>query len=732
MSGPRGSSAVSSLLPAAVAGLVAGVLTVLFEVSYAALIFAGDLAPFVSRGITLLLMGSFLSLLITSLFSSYPGIAGLPQDAPVALIAALAGAVALAARGRMPVDQVFHTVVSIIVVTTLLTSLVLLLAGRLRLAVVARLIPYPVIGGFLAGVGWLLTVGGVELMAGFRPGLGNLGLLLDPTRLLRWLPGFGLGVLLLIAGRRITHFLTTPVAILGALGLFYLLLAVAGVSVAEARLDGWLLGNLGDQRLWFPFSARHWQSTAWGNIVDAGPDIASILLVSLLAVLLNTSGIELLTGRDLDFDRELNVTSAANFAAGLFGSTPAYHSVSFTALMNQVGKPRRLSGVIAAAICGLTLLAGTRMVSYVPRPVLGGMVVFMGLGFLYEWLIGSRKRLALADYLLMLGILVVVASFGFLAGVALGTLAAVVLFAFTYGRGDVVHQELSGESIWSNVDRSSRVRRALREAAGSICVLKLRGFLFFGTANGLYQSVRRRINDAESRPVSYLILDLRRVRGIDGSAQFVLLRVCRAVTDAGGEVVFVSAKPEVYRRLRRILDSGPKFFPDLDHGLEWCEDRLLVSECPAREAEGSTSVEELLLTLGAGDSEIDTFLDYLQERVVAPGDYVIRQGEESQELFFLVEGEMEAILESGEDEAVRLRTMRPGAVFGEIALYLGVPRSLSVRAAEASRCYCLTRRALGRLREEFPDVALAFQDLLIRNLSERLVDLNRTIQSFFD
>jgi CRP-like cAMP-binding protein len=76
--------------------------------------------------------------------------------------------------------------------------------------------------------------------------------------------------------------------------------------------------------------------------------------------------------------------------------------------------------------------------------------------------------------------------------------------------------------------------------------------------------------------------------------------------------------------------------------------------------------------------------------------------------------------------------MRAGAVFGEIGMYLDIPRSMSVISTGPGSYYRLSSDSLKEMEKADPDMALTFQNYIIRILSERLVDLNRTIESLLD
>ena len=161
------------LVPALISGVLNGALEVALAVSFAALVFSGDLSPYLARGIGLALFSATVGVVIVTLLSSLSVSISASQSVPAAIVALAATAVAAAVA---PEAQ-FATVAVVIALTTLAAGLVFLFLGHFRLTGLVRFLPYPVIGGFLARTGWLLLIGGVGIMAG-RPftfaGLGDL------------------------------------------------------------------------------------------------------------------------------------------------------------------------------------------------------------------------------------------------------------------------------------------------------------------------------------------------------------------------------------------------------------------------------------------------------------------------------------------------------------------------------------------------------------------------------
>lgn len=133
-------------------------LEVILVVSFAALVFNGPLSGYLSLGLTYFLAGNALLTLLVGLFSSYSGSIAVPQDTPAVImalaVAGLAGALPLQAQG----SERFATTLFLILITTTGTGILFLGMGVFRLGGLVRFLPYPVMGGFLAGTGWLLMV----------------------------------------------------------------------------------------------------------------------------------------------------------------------------------------------------------------------------------------------------------------------------------------------------------------------------------------------------------------------------------------------------------------------------------------------------------------------------------------------------------------------------------------------------------------------------------------------
>lgn len=713
------------LAPTLTAGAVVGVVEVVFATSFAALLFGGRLSDRIADGVGLNVGAAALALVAVALLSGMAGVVGSTQDATAAVLAVVAGGIV--ARVADPATA-FLTVVAVIAVSTFLSGAVMWLLGALRLGGLVRFMPYPVVGGFLAGTGWLLAKGSLEVMTGVVPAIRSLDELVTADALTKLVPGTALAATIVVLARVSRASLTIPAVVTFGVVVFYAVVAIGGFPLSEIEAEGWLLGPLPDVGLWQPWVPRAVTGAEWSAILGEAGGIGTVVLVGALALLLNASGIELALRRDLDLDRELRSAGTSNLALGLLGGIPGFHALSLTNLVHRLGADPRATGIVAAGVCVLALVAGASVLSLFPRVVLGALLLFLGLEFLIEWLWDARRTMPPAERPIPWLIAAAIALWGLLPGVALGLVVAIVLFAVSYSRTDLVRQAFGGATFRSNVERSTPERRRLRVLGAQIEIMKLQGFVFFGTASSLLDRIRMRALDPETA-LRFLILDFRRVTGLDSSAMLSFSKVVHLAGVAGFRLVLVSLPHGIRVQLEAggILDEpAVAVEPDLDRGVQRAEDALL-GDPPADEW---SERREDFLTLA--DVDRARLVPYLESLEVAEGTELIRQGDPSDAMYFLEEGMLTVQLETSSGEIVRLRRLAAGTVVGEIAFYLGTPRTATVTADERCRLQRLTRDALTTMETDDPVLAASLHRAFVRLMSERLSETLTTLETLVD
>jgi SulP family sulfate permease len=716
------------------AGLVVAIFTVIASASFAALLFNGPISGYVTTGIRMALTTAVLVGCFVTLTSSCRGVIAIPQDRIVPILAILSGTVVARMPDASPEQQAL-TVIAAVILVTLITGLFLYGLGQLKLGNLIRYIPYPVIGGFLGGSGWLLATGGIRVMTGHPFTLENLPSLFGREQMLHWLPGAAFGACLFWVLRKAKNRLLIPGLLLFAIGIFYFIVWISGSTIDQVRVQGWLpeLPASGGPGLFSVASIV--SSFSWGLLLNHVNILATILLTSVVSILLTASALELSVQQEIDLNRELRCAGAATFLSGLTGGIVGFQSLSMSRLALSMGAWSRGVGLISAACCAVVLWVGPGFVFYVPRFVCGGLLFFLGVVFLWEWTYEASRKLTRLDYFVVLLILAIVGAVGYPQGVATGIIAAVVLFVHNYSRVDVVSHAMSGADLRSNVDRPVRELRFLRENGEQIFALRLQGFIFFGTANHLFNEVRVRTADSRRQRLRFVVMDFRRVTGIDSSAVFSLSKVHQLARKLGFTLIMTHVAPEIQKQL--VLGGlqakdFPSFrlFPDLDHGLEWCENLLLSSWTVHPEGEPGT-LHAQLQDLWPKDVPSHRLLAYLEPEDVEAGTYLIRQTEHSECLYFIESGRVTARVELENGQHLRLRTMGAGTIVGEVGMFLGGQRMASVITEQSCKVYRLTAGALARMRTEDPALALAFHHFLIRLLAERLTttsDMLRGLQ----
>ncbi|MEM8640545.1 MAG: SulP family inorganic anion transporter [Cyanobacteria bacterium P01_G01_bin.54] len=758
------------VVPSLIAGLVTGLIGVIRAISYAALIYAGPLSHHLAQGVGMTVFSSGMVTVVVALTSTLPGMIATPLAAPTALLAMMAATIATSLADQP--ETAIATLTVAILLTSILTGGFLLTLGLLRWGDKIRLVPYPVVGGFMAGTGWLLVDGFFQVTTDRGLSWQSLPQLIEPETLLHWGVGAGFTVILLTVAGRYKHYLVMPGTLIALVGVFYLSLWGAGLSPTAARTAGWLLGPFPAGGLWEPL---HWQTFTHvqGSVVlgQVG-GMVSVALVSLLSLILSNSGIELAVGQDLALNTEMRSLGLANLLSGLGGGMVGSQALPSTLLVREIGGHSRLTGIMSALPALAVLLLGSEFLAYLPKPILGCLLLYLGLSLLRKWLYQSCFKLPLLDYLTIVVIVITINVWGFLNGILVGFVMAVLLFMYNYSQIDVAKDVLSGATTRSNREYSAAQRLLLQEQGDRILILELQGFLFFGTANYLLNQVKQRTENHSTpltkgergdeqtlnyrskdntltpltkgergdeqplikggtQPLRFVILDFRQVTGLDSSAVLSCNKILKIARQHELTLVFTNLSAEFQATLeqgdgielnddRCLLYPAARclLLPDIDRGLEWCESQLLaqarLTTPPAIDL--ATQVQ----TWGLSAEQASQFLSYLTPRTVAAQQPIYASDTTDTQLYLLESGRVAVLLELEAGQTKRMQTQEPGAILGEMRFYNKPPLSTAVIAETDCQLQGLSQSAFAQMTQDQPAIAACLERQIIQLLCDSL------------
>ena len=177
-------------------------------------------------------------------------------------------------------------------------------------------------------------------------------------------------------------------------------------------------------------------------------------------------------------------------------------------------------------------------------------------------------------------------AWDFVIGILIGIVLACVSYVVQTSQKSPIRGVYTGVVARSTVRRHPIQQRFLQQVGGQIYVMKLTGYMFFGTITSVEREIRDVLNDYnfKHRPIRYLIVDLSHVTGIDFSAAEAFTRVRRQVAARNVELIFcgVEADSEVGKGLQGVgvwsnEGEGVEIFVNLNGALEACENELLTT-----------------------------------------------------------------------------------------------------------------------------------------------------------
>lgn len=701
------------------AGLVVAAALIVHAGTYAALVLQGDARAGLGLGLWAALMGTAVTGLFAGIGTSMKPMA-IGVDVPK-LAVATALATTIAAQTKAAGLDGQATAAHILLALTLATvasGAVLLLLGLFRVGQSLRFIPYAVVAGFLGATGWFVMIGGLSLLTGKSFGALLTGGWLTRDDTVRVAVAAALA--LALAGLRV---IVKSPFLLPALVLIFSAAIGFGLPYYGAS-GGWYLGGGHGFAIWNPVQATFSGKIDWRILLDLVPELTTIVIVCLISVIVKIASIESSRGVSADYDRELVWHGIGNMAAAPLGGVFKAAHLSASRLAVESGGRTWVSTFVCSAAILVLLVSGFDFIAYIPSPVLAGLLMFVGYGLLIDAFGGAIRHRAWFELGISLAILIVCVVQGYIVGVLAGLVASCLIFAVNYGRVGIVRRHLTRAQLSGAVSRAPEVSTFLRKQGTAIHIYWLSGYIFFGSSEQLFHTVRQVIEAPSENRVRFIVLDFASVSGADASARASLMKLRAFCARHDVELVISGLNARLTKGFRRtgLVDAGKRpVFGDFQRAVEWCEQQILDTGEP-------NTIEEadkrffiwVAEQLGGDFGAARTLLGYLLRRTVPERTVLYEAGAPADGIDFVAKGVLDIAVRRPDGDPLVVRRMARETVVGEMGFFRSGSRSAMIAAHADSVVYTLKRGELTRLEAEQPGIALLLHKLIVRELAARL------------
>jgi SulP family sulfate permease len=630
------------------------------------------------------------------------------------------------------------TILLMLAMVALLCGVFQVLFGIIGLGRLIKYMPYPVVSGYLSGVGLIIVVSQVPKLLGAPKDAHFWHALASPAQ---W-NGKAIAVGLVTMGVMLTARAVTkaiPAAILGlAAGtLTYFGLALADRSLLVVAGNPLVVGPVGGSLAGFAEAIfGRWRAM---TALDFRALQMMIFPALTLAVLLSIDSLktcvvlDALTRTRHNSNRVLIGQGLGNVAATAIGGVPGSGQMGATLVNISSGGKTRRSGVIEGALALVAFLALGKLIAWVPIAALAGILIVIGLRmFDRNSLHLLKARSTILDFVVIVAVVVVAETISLIAASAVGVGLAILLFLREQIGGSVIRRKTYGNVMFSKQVRLAEEMEILERRGAGTVIFELQGSLFFGTTEQLYSAL-----EPELKARNFVVLDFTRVQLVDVTAAHILEQIEDMMSDRSAWLIFshLPRSLPTGRDMQEYFDQvglvrperHVRIFGELDEALEWIEDRILTEERMERAAETALTLREIDIFKGRKEETLAALEKCMERRSYKAGEIIFRYGETSDELLLIRRGAVRILLplETGRHH---LATFGRGDFIGEMSFLDGKPRSAEAMAFTDTDLYALSRRRFDQITEEHHMLATNLLEGLARTLALRLRHTNTELR----
>ncbi len=678
-------------------GLASMLVALPSSIAFGVLVFSAISPEMVGQGALVGMIGAAALGLVAPFAGGTPALITAPCAPAAAILSGLA--ITLVSAGveleRIP---------GLLALTALLSALLQVLYGLLKGGQLIKYIPYPVVSGYLSGVGLIIALGQLPKLLGLPKDTGLLHGLRSPE-LWQW-PGIIVGIVtitVMLLAQRVTR--KVPAAILGLMGgiFCYLILGLFNPSLLTIEANPLVIGPIRSTA-----SFLQTISDRFGSMLDIQMDDLRLVIYSAMAlsVLLSIDTLKTcvvlgaLTRSRHNSNRELFGQGVANLASFGAGGMPGAGTMGPTLVNVTSGGRRSQSGFIEGIFVILAILFLAPLIAWVPIGSLAGILLVVAFR-MFDWqafglLKHAETRL---DFVVIAAVVIVAETVGLISASATGIGLAILLFIRDQIRGSVLRRRATLKEISSKTHRLESERAILQENGDDAAVYELQGNLFFGTTDNLFMEIEP---DLKTR--KWLLLDMRRVQSMDYTAAHLFTQIHDQLKEHGGGLLFsgmpssLPSRQDLYRYMLRVGlvsedGGGIRIFEIRDDALEWMETHILEAAGWVKGTEeDALDLKQIELLREFDDRVLDELRQCVHERSVRADELVFRHGDKGDEIFLVRRGIVRILLPLKGGKRHHLATFGRGDFFGEMAFLDRGRRSADAEARTDCELYVLSRK----------------------------------------
>ena len=409
--------------------------------------------------------------------------------------------------------------------------------GILKFGRYINLVPYPVISGFMSGIGCIIIILQLAPLVGQVTPAGVMLAKLSalPTLLLQphsnaVLIGLITLAIVYFTPKKITRILPAPLIAL-TIGTVASILWLRNIPVIGEIPTGIPVPHLPAFAVDdIPYMIRFALVLAFLGSIDT-------LLTSLIA--------DSITRTHHDSDKELIGQGIGNMAAGLFGGIPGAGATMRTVINVRAGGLTPVSGALHAVVLLLIVLGFGNLVEFIPHAVLAGILLKVGTDIIDWRYIKRIHRAPRSGIIIMLTTLVLTVVVDLITAVAVGMVMASLLFVKRMADAQMRTMKLVFDPTHVD-DLLPEEADILERARGKIVMFHLEGPMSFGSSRDIARTL------LSSKDQEVLIIDLSDVPFIDSSASIALEEVIQDARADKDYVILCGLRQQVNEVLTKI------------------------------------------------------------------------------------------------------------------------------------------------------------------------------------